>query len=62
MKEICAMYFPHNTQASAGVQLKRWINYNDKLNQALIEAGYRNGQKLLTPLQVSLIFQYLGEP
>ena len=62
MKELCAMYFPHSSQASAGVQLKRWISYNGKLNGALTEAGYRNGQKLLTPLQVSLLFQYLGEP
>ncbi len=56
------MYFPHSSIRSAGVQLKRWFVYNKPLMQALVDAGYYNGQKILTPKQVTLVFEYLGEP
>ena len=46
------MYFPHSSIRSAGVQLKRWLVYNKPLMQALTDAGYYNGQKILTPKQV----------
>ncbi|MCA5584920.1 DUF4248 domain-containing protein [Parabacteroides gordonii] len=62
MKELSAMYFPHSSIRSAGVQLKRWFVYNKPLMQALTDAGYYNGQKILTPKQVTLVFDYLGEP
>lgn len=62
MKELSAMYFPHSSIRSAGVQLKRWFVYNKPLMQALNETGYYNGQKILTPKQVTLVFEYLGEP
>jgi len=62
MKELSVMYFPHSSIRSAGVQLKRWFVYNRKLMAALQETGYVNGQKLLTPKQVQLIFEHLGEP
>lgn len=62
MKELSAMYFPHSSIRSAGVQLKRWFVYNKPLMQALVDAGYYNGQKILTPKQVTLVFEYLGEP
>ena len=62
IKELSAMYFPHSSIRSAGVQLKRWLVYNKPLVQALTDAGYYNGQKILTPKQVTLVFEYLGEP
>ena len=62
IKELSAMYFPHSSIRSAGVQLKRWLVYNKPLMQALVDAGYYNGQKILTPNQVTLVFEYLGEP
>lgn len=62
IKELGQMYFPNSTSKSAGTQLVRWIKYNKYLWQELIEAGYSKGQRLMTPRQVGLIFQYLGEP
>ena len=62
MKELAGMYFPHSSARSASVQLKRWFVYNKILMEALTNAGYVSGQKLLTPKQVQLIFEMLGEP
>ena len=56
------MYFPHSSIRSAGVQLKRWFVHHKLLIQALTDAGYYNGQKILTPKQVALVFDFLGEP
>lgn len=62
LKELGAMYFPNSAPRSASVQIKRWITYNKPLAQALIDAGYYNGQKILTPKQIALVFDHLGEP
>ena len=62
MKELSMMYFPNSTVKSAGAQLKRWINHNKELRTALEDTGYFDGQRLLTPRQVELVFHYLGEP
>lgn len=61
-KELASLYFPNSTPQSASVQLQRWINRNDSLKNELIRAGYMKGQHCYTPLQVELIFRYLGEP
>lgn len=62
IKEISLLYFPNSTPKSAASQFKRWLRYNKKLWAELAEAGYWNGQRLLTPRQVEIVFQYLGEP
>lgn len=62
IKEISQMYFPTSTPKSAGAQFKRWLKYNSQLWDELERSGYRNGQRLLTPRQVALVFHYLGEP
>lgn len=62
MKELAVMYFPNSTTSSARRQLKRWLMLNTTLWESLLEAGYINGQRVFTPLQVKLIFKYLGEP
>ncbi|MCC8133525.1 MAG: DUF4248 domain-containing protein [Tannerellaceae bacterium] len=62
LQELELLYFPHNTPASASIQLKRWITLNKNLCMILTEAGYNFGQKLLTPRQVGVIMEYLGEP
>lgn len=56
------MYFPNSSVHSANVQFKRWLVYNKPLMLALEESGYYNGQRILTPKQVGLVFEYLGEP
>ena len=62
LKELSLMYFPTSSVKSAGTQLKRWLRYNTALWDDLAVSGYRNGQRLLTPRQVALVFHYLGEP
>lgn len=60
--ELAQLYFPSITKKSASVQLRRWIVRNLKLSEHLAEAGFCPGQHLLTPLQVKLVVEFLGEP
>jgi len=60
--ELAQLYFPHIAKKSASVQLRRWLVLNKKLNTSLEETGFVPGQKLLTPKQVGLVLEYLGEP
>lgn len=62
LKELGGMYFPNSSARSGSTQLKRWIVLNERLSEALRENGYTSGQRYLTPKQVGLIFEYLGEP
>lgn len=62
LKELGGMYFPNSSARSGSTQLKRWIMLNAHLAEALRENGYINGQRYLTPRQVGLVFEYLGEP
>lgn len=61
-KELAAMYFPNSTTRAATTQLKRWIQRNQELKDALHSANYEASQRIWTPMQVELLFQYLGEP
>lgn len=56
------MYFPLSSAQSATTQLRRWIRMNKALMEALEETGYTRKHKWLTPRQVGLIVQHLGEP
>lgn len=62
MKELAGLYFPTSSPRSATTQLRRWINLNNELTDALAQTGLKKGQRLLTPRQVALILEYLGEP
>lgn len=62
LQELALLYFPFSAPASASSQLKRWINLNTALYKEITDAGYRNGQRLLTPRQVTIIITYLGPP
>ena len=48
--------------ASAGKRLSQWVGVNPELKTELQGNGWRKGKKMLTPLQVRTIVQYLGEP
>lgn len=61
LQELAQLYFPGNTPQSASAQLKKWMK-NDQLYSKLLEAGYHSGQKILTPRQVEIIVDHLGEP
>lgn len=61
-QELAVLYAPELTPESASKRLGYWIRYHPNLSQALQEAGWKKGQRVLTPLQVEVIIKYLGEP
>lgn len=62
LQELAMRYFPYNTPKSASQQLKRWIHRSPSLMAALHEAGYTEGQRVLTPRQVRIIVAHLDPP
>ncbi len=61
-KELALLYFPGSQAKTASAQLTEWILRDKALFEELQLAGYVRGQRLFTPLQVSLLFYYLGAP
>jgi hypothetical protein len=61
LQELAQLYFPFNTPQSAAAQLRKWIKVK-ALADKLTTADYRPGQKILTPRQVSIIVDHVGEP
>lgn len=61
-KELALAYAPDLSMSGALNRLANWIKVNKELQAALYAAGYQDRQRCLTPAQVSLIFEYLGEP
>lgn len=62
MQELALLYFRNSTPASASTQFKKWINRSESLLSSLYNNGYRNGQKIFTPKQVSIIVDHFGAP
>ena len=62
LQELGQAYFPNSTPRAASAQLKKWISHDKRLLSHLVECGYYHGQKLLTPRQVRLIVEWLGDP
>ena len=60
--ELAMAYAPNLTTQGAVNRLMDWIRHNPELTEALLRTGYRKSQKLLTSLQVRIVFSYLGEP
>lgn len=60
--QLALMYFPDTTKKNASTNLKNWINYNPLLKSELKKVGWKKRNRLLTPRQVSILIQYLGEP
>lgn len=61
-QELAVLYFPDIQPGSASRQLKRCINDDRELSEALHKAGYRNRRRTFTPRQVRIIFHFLGIP
>ena len=61
-QELAILYSPELIPRSAVKRLSRWVAFNPKLEQELIETGWYKGKKVLTPGQVAILFRYLGEP
>lgn len=60
--ELALLYFPKSSKVSATTQLGRWIRQNENLKLQLIELGYKPKKKILTPSQVKVIVDFIGEP
>ena len=60
-QELAVLYFPHSTPDAASVQLRKWVRH-PRLLVKLEATGYHAGQKILTPLQVGIIVEHVGEP
>ena len=60
--ELAMLYFPNSTKKSASVQLRRWLTSDNNLKTNLGNSGLKKWQKLLTPKQVGIIVNYIGEP
>ena len=57
------MYFPSTTDPKVAVhRLMSWIHRCSPLLTALQAIGYRKTSRYLSPREVSLIVDYLGEP
>lgn len=60
--ELAHMYNPTMCYVSAVRTLRKWIERNKKLGEALSTSGYIPSQHTFTPKQIELIFTYLGRP
>jgi hypothetical protein len=60
--ELALLYFPNSTKKSATTQFRRWIRRSDELRRTLNQLGFTERQRLLTPRQVEVVIQFVGEP
>jgi hypothetical protein len=60
--ELALLYFPNSTKKSATTQLRRWIRRNGELQRTLNQMGFTERQRILTPRQVEVVVQFVGEP
>ena len=61
-REIATLYFPNIAEKSASEKLTSWINNCKPLVRKLSKTGYRSRTHTLTEKQISMIYNYLGEP
>lgn len=61
-KELALLYFPSATPHVAVNHLMSWISRCKPLHDALLDQGYQKTTKWLSPHEVKLITEYLGEP
>ena len=59
---VACSYFPDVDPNTARRNLNNWIKVNETLIQKLMAAGYRKRQRYYTPLQLSILYDVLGEP
>lgn len=60
--ELAQTYSPDIAPMSAWKRLKKWIDLFPGLNERLRQAGYDGHARTLTPQQVQIIVDALGEP
>ena len=61
--ELALLFYPDSASGDAARhRLMRWIKGDPMLLDRLVRAGYRSRQHNFTPLQVSIIYEIMGEP
>ena len=61
-QELALLYFPDSSPVVASAHLMLWIQRNPDLLQKLRESGSGKNSKEFTPMQISYIIYFLGEP
>ena len=61
-RELATLYFPAISPKSASEKLTSWINNCKPLVRKLSKTGYKSGTHSLTERQISMIYDFLGEP
>lgn len=61
-QELALLYFPDATPEVACAHLRRWIYRCTPLYEKLKKSGYTKWTKEFSPMQVSYIIYFLGEP
>ena len=59
-QELAILYAPGLTPHSASRRLTRWVIINKELYDRLIRSGWIKGARILSPLQVAIIVDFLG--
>ena len=63
LTELAQLYRPHLSPRSAARTLRNWIRRNPELLASIAATSFNpDTVRTLTPLQVSIIISYLGEP
>jgi len=60
--DLAQAYFPYINPRSARHKLMRVINDDSTLMEKLVNAGYNSEMHLLSPMQVDIIVERLGNP
>lgn len=61
-EELAMLYNPATLVTNAIGTLAKWIRGNKALAAELAAVGYNRYRRSFTPLEVSLLVKYLGEP
>ena len=59
---LAMLYYPDRGYKRAVHLFRQEIRETRGLYQALLDLGYRGNERILTPRQVQVIEEYLGEP
>ena len=60
--ELGLLYAPQRNKHNAWEAVKNWIDRCQPLSEALLSSGLTGSTRVLSPRQVELIVQHLGEP
>ena len=61
-QELALLYFPDSSPVVGSADLMRGLGRNADLLKKLHESGYEKNSKECTPMQISYIIYFLGEP